>query len=123
MHRVFLVLLAMVSMFDTAASVAAERNCETVWVERDFLITAAGNADLERLARVEARIVNSEGRSEEAGPYVLVRHLSGPEASFYFAIGESFHSLRPGQSKRIFIEAPWRTGPKGGVLLKSCFCK
>lgn len=117
-------LLLAVAMVCLSATVSAgERDCNTVWIERDFLITATGNPDLERLARVEARIVNSEGKPEEAGPYVLVRHLTGPEASFYFAIGESFHSLKPGQSKRIFIEAPWRTGPKGGVLLKSCFCR
>jgi hypothetical protein len=118
-----LLFLFVASMILIAQASPSERACDTGWVERDFLVVAAGNADLERLARVEARIVNAEGKPEEAGGYLLVRHLPGPEASFYFAVGESFHTLKAGQSKRLFIEAAWRTGPKGGVLLKTCYCR
>lgn len=101
----------------------SETACDTKWVERDFIVEAAGNPELERLARVEARIVNAEGKPEEAGPYLYIKHRAGLEASFFFAIKDSFHTLKPGQSKRLFIEAHWRTGAKGGVLLKTAFCR
>ncbi|HYZ83239.1 MAG TPA: hypothetical protein VE621_02490 [Bryobacteraceae bacterium] len=107
------------------AGSSSDRGCATTWVEQDFAISAERHPVLWRSAGVEARLVDDRGEPQEGGPYLrVVNHAapgSGPD--FYFAVGESFHTLKPGQSKKLLVEKGWRMEPSMMVRLKSCYCR
>jgi hypothetical protein len=102
---------------------AVEQSCQSTWVEHDFIITGTVNGRLEQAARVEALLTNAEGKPEESGSYLRVHHQSGGTAPFFFAVGKTFHTLKPGQKKTLLVQEDWRYNKQGAVLLKAAFCR
>jgi hypothetical protein len=102
---------------------AVEQSCPSTWVEHDFVINGTVNGRLEQAARVEAVLTNAEGRPEEGGAYLRVHHQSGGTAPFFFAVGKTFHTLKPGQKKTLLVQEDWRYNKDRAVLMKAAFCR